>query len=98
MSKREKTVTAEGHVAKHVTHHEPHHEEKKREDVPAADAPPAGSKRKAEEEPQQPAFLRPPLDRDVLLAIVTRALHVDPKASARGGARASGPTGVVSAH
>ena len=94
MSKREKTVTAEGHVAKHVTHHEPH-EEKKREDVPDVAA---GGKRKAEEEPEKPAFLRPPLSQEALLAIVTRALHVKPQASAHRGARASGPAGVVSAN
>lgn len=97
MSKREKTV-ADGHVTtKHVTHHEPLREEKKHEDVPEAAA---GSKRKAEEDPEKPVVtLTRPLNEGELLAIVTRALqHVPRKAAARGGARASGPAGVVSAH
>lgn len=96
MSKREKIATADGHVAKHVTHGEPHEEKK---DVPAAaaDAPSTG-KRKAEEDIPQPFILRPALPPDTLLAIVARALHVEPKASAHGGARAGGSAGVAAAH
>lgn len=93
-SKREKTVTAEGHVTtKHVTH--PHGDERKEEPVPEVAA---GSKRKAEEhEPPSklPINIIPP---EELLKLVTRALYVKPTATADSRAGASGPAGMAAVH